>query len=274
MNELMIFSNPEFGEIRTVEIDGEPWLVGKDVVQALGYANPQKALADHVDPEDKRQGDGVTIRDPMGREQHPTVINESGLYSLVLSSKLPGAKKFKRWVTSEVLPSIRKTGTYGLPQDYPSALRALADTAEKLQQTEQDLSGERAKSRELASVAALALIGPDARKACYYDELVAKNLLTSIRETANLLKVPEKEFVRWMLAGKFLYRGRRDKLRPYANRIEEGLFELKETSDDGTGRARVQTLVTPKGREAFLQLMDKGVFGILYRAIKLEDYMT
>lgn len=131
MNEMQIFENPEFGEVRTVEIDGEPWLVGKDVARALGYANPRKALDDHVDLEDKLQGDGVTIRDSMGREQHPTLINESGLYSLVLSSKLPGAKKFRRWVTSEVLPSIRKTGGYNLPKDYPSALRALADAEEQ-----------------------------------------------------------------------------------------------------------------------------------------------
>ena len=131
MNKLMIFNNPEFGEIRTVEVNGEPWLMGKDVARALGYANPRKALDDHVDLEDKLQGDGVTIRDSMGREQHPTLINESGLYSLVLSSKLPGAKKFRRWVTSEVLPSIRKTGGYNLPKDYPSALRALADAEEQ-----------------------------------------------------------------------------------------------------------------------------------------------
>lgn len=112
MNELMIFENPEFGSIRSVEIDGEPWLVGKDVAQALGYSNTKDALSRHVDPEDKRQEDGVVIRDPMGREQNPTVINESGLYSLVLSSKLPGAKQFRRWVTSEVLPTIRKKGGY------------------------------------------------------------------------------------------------------------------------------------------------------------------
>ena len=112
MNELKIFENPEFGAVRTVEVDGEPWLVGKDVAEALGYQNTKKALADHVDPEDKRQGDGVTIRDPLGREQHPTVINESGLYALVLSSKLPTARKFRRWVTSEVLPSVRKHGAY------------------------------------------------------------------------------------------------------------------------------------------------------------------
>lgn len=124
MSELMIFQNPEFGKIRTVEVDGEPWLVGKDVAHVLGYVNPRKAFADHVDDEDKRQDDGVTIRDSMGREQHPTIINESGLYSLVLGSKLPGAKRFRRWVTNEVLPSIRKTGKYATqnPQQ-PEALQ-------------------------------------------------------------------------------------------------------------------------------------------------------
>ena len=114
MNEPMSFNNPEFGKVRAVEIDGEPWLVGKDVAQALGYSNHRKALDDHVDYEDKMQGDGVTIRDSIGREQHPTIINESGLYSLIFSSKLPDAKKFKHWVTSEVLPSIRKTGSYSM----------------------------------------------------------------------------------------------------------------------------------------------------------------
>ena len=127
MNELTIFENPEFGAIRTVELDGEPWLVGKDVAEALGYTNPRKALIDHVDDEDK----GVTKCYTPGGDQDMTIINESGLYSLVLSSKLPTARKFRRWVTSEILPSIRRTGGYNLPKDYPSALRALADTEEK-----------------------------------------------------------------------------------------------------------------------------------------------
>lgn len=108
MNELMIFENPEFGKIRSVEIDGEPWLVGKDVAQALGYTNPQKAIRDHVDEEDK----GVNEMFTPGGKQEIAIINESGLYSLVLSSKLPGAKQFRRWVTSEVLPTIRKKGGY------------------------------------------------------------------------------------------------------------------------------------------------------------------
>ena len=127
MNDLTVFENPEFGSIRTVELEGEPWLVGKDVAAALGYSDTSDALKKHVDPEDK-----LTRRfADSGQNREMYIINESGLYSLVLSSKLPTARKFRRWVTSEVLPSIRKTGGYNLPKDYPSALRALADAEEK-----------------------------------------------------------------------------------------------------------------------------------------------
>lgn len=129
MNELKLFENPEFGSVRIVTINGEPWLVGKDVALALGYKNPQEAIRKHVDDDDKGVSEILT---PGGKQSVP-IINESGLYSLVLSSKLPGAKKFRRWVTSEVLPSIRKTGGYQIPQDYPSALRALADAEEQRQ---------------------------------------------------------------------------------------------------------------------------------------------
>ena len=115
MNELQIFENPAFGKIRTLEIDGEPWMVGKDVAVALGYSqgkSPTNAIANHVDPEDK----GVTEMMTPGGIQQITIINESGLYSLILSSKLPTAKEFKHWVTSEVLPAIRKRGAYGKPR--------------------------------------------------------------------------------------------------------------------------------------------------------------
>lgn len=110
MNDLAIFENPEFGHIRGLKIEGEPWFVGKDIAEALGYKNPQKAIRDHVDAEDK----GVNELFTPGGKQNIAIINESGLYSLMLKSKLPGAKKFKRWVTSEVLPSIRKTGAYSM----------------------------------------------------------------------------------------------------------------------------------------------------------------
>lgn len=113
-NRMQIFQNEEFGELRTVRKNGDPWFIGKDVAKALGYSNPRKAMIDHVDPEDRYCGDGVTIRDSIGREQHPVIINESGLYSLILSSKLESAKRFKHWVTHEVLPAIRKTGSYSI----------------------------------------------------------------------------------------------------------------------------------------------------------------
>ncbi len=131
MNTLQVFENPEFGSIRTVEIDGEPWLVGKDVAVALGYQNPQRALRNHVDAEDK----GVTEMVTPGGKQNLPIINESGLYSLILSSKLPGAKKFKRWVTAEVLPSIRKTGSYSVPsaEDAPASKKDLADLTATVQ---------------------------------------------------------------------------------------------------------------------------------------------
>ena len=110
MNELQIFRNPEFGQVRTLVKNGEPWLVGKDVAEALGYSNTRDALIKHVDSEDKSD---VAIHDG-SQNRNMTAINESGLYSLIMGSKLPNAKKFKHWVTSEVLPSLRKTGTYSM----------------------------------------------------------------------------------------------------------------------------------------------------------------
>lgn len=118
MNDLAIFENPEFGHIRGLKIEGDPWFVGKDIAEALGYKKPANALATHVDNEDKQFvmiPQGTEPRNgALSPESKATIINESGLYSLMLKSKLPGAKKFKRWVTSEVLPSIRKTGAYSM----------------------------------------------------------------------------------------------------------------------------------------------------------------
>ena len=132
-NEVQIFENAEFGKVRTVVVKDEPYFIGKDVAEILGYTNPRKAIGDHVDEEDK----GVTKCDTLGGEQEVTVINESGLYSLILSSKLPAAKKFKRWVTSEVLPTIRKHGVYAIdemlanPEAMICALMAYREEREK-----------------------------------------------------------------------------------------------------------------------------------------------
>ena len=133
-NNIQIFTNEVFGEVRTCQVNNQIMFVGKDVATALGYSNTRKALLDHVDKEDRL--DGVTIRDSIGRNQLAVFINESGLYSLILSSKLPQAKAFKRWVTSEVLPSIRKTGRYELPQQLPALAALNAEAEETLTATQ------------------------------------------------------------------------------------------------------------------------------------------
>lgn len=147
MNELKVFQNEEFGEVRSLVINNEPWFVGKDVAKALGYENPSKAIRDHVEEEDKKVGvQNVTpyISDNLGRKQYPTFINESGVYSLIFGSKLPTAKKFKHWVTSEVLPTLRKTGKYEIPKDPMSALKlmfeAQTQTNEKVEKQEQRIA--------------------------------------------------------------------------------------------------------------------------------------
>ena len=146
MEELQIFNNEEFGNVRSLVIDNEPWLVGKDVAEALGYKNVRDSLARHIDSDDKR--DGVVIHDSMGREQKPIIINESGLYSLILSSKLPNAKKFKRWVTSEVLPTLRKTGSYTKVPTDPRELLMLTIKAHEQTAQRVDVLEEKVSSLE------------------------------------------------------------------------------------------------------------------------------
>lgn len=141
MNELTVFNNEEFGEIRTLMIDDEPWLVAKDVAKALGYANPQKAVRDHVSEEDK----GVNEMFTPGGKQNVTFINESGMYSLIFSSKLENAQRFKQWVTSEVLPTIRKHGAYMTPQ----TIDALLSDPDTIIQLATALKEERAKAEQL-----------------------------------------------------------------------------------------------------------------------------
>ncbi|MFR4990965.1 MAG: BRO family protein [Turicibacter sp.] len=146
MEELQIFNNEEFGNVRILVIDNEPWFVGKDVAEALGYKNVRDSLARHIDSDDKR--DGVVIHDSMGREQKPIIINESGLYSLILSSKLESAKKFKHWVTSEVLPTLRKTGSYAKVPTDPRELLMLTIKAHEQTAQRVDVLEEKVSSLE------------------------------------------------------------------------------------------------------------------------------
>ena len=158
--ELQVYRNAEFGSVRTTTIGGQPYFVGKDVAGILGYANTRKALIDHIDEEDK---DDVTIRDAIGRNQTMTAINESGLYSLLLSSKMPNAKKFKRWVTNEVLPAIRKHGLYATDDLIANPDLAIAAFTA--------LKEEREKNKELMAAVAIGQqqIAEMKPKATYYD---------------------------------------------------------------------------------------------------------
>ncbi len=245
MNELKIFENPAFGQVRTVEREGEPWFVGKDVAQALGYKDTINALKSHVDPEDKQGGWQITTP---GGTQEMTIINESGLYSLVLSSKLPTAKVFKRWITSEVIPSIRKTGGYIAAQTTLSPEELMAQALMVAQKTlaERD-------ARISALTVENQIMAP---KAEYFDDLVDRNLLTSFRETAKQLEIKEKTFIAFLLEKKFIYRDKKGKLMPYAEK-NNGLFEVKECFNEKTQWSGAQTMITPKGRETFRLLYIK-----------------
>ena len=251
MNELKIFEHPDFGALRAVTIDDEPYFVGKDVAEVLGYSNPQKAIRDHVDDDDKGVNEMVTP----GGIQSTVFINESGLYSLILGSKLPGAKKFKRWVTSEVLPSIRKHGAYMTDETIEQVLSD-PDTIIRLAT---QLKEERSKNKVLAQRNTELLVDKQIMqpKADYFDELVERNLLTNFRETAKLFDIKEKVFIRFLLDKKYIYRDQKGHLMPYMEKGRD-LFEVKESTNNKTGWTGTQTLVTPKGRETF-RLLCKGL---------------
>lgn len=254
MNQLKIFENPDFGQVRAITRKGEPWFVGRDVAKALGYGDDGKsatnAVSRHVDSEDK----GVTEIVTPGGKQNITIINESGLYSLILSSKLPTAKKFKRWVTSEVLPSIRQTGGYIAGQEDMSdddlLASALVVAKRKIEQRDKRIRQLQVDNSELA--VSNQTMRP---KAEYFDQLVDRNLLTNFRDTAKQLGINPRTFTKWLVDHKYLFRDKHGALKPYENK-NNGLFELKEFYNQKTDFTSVQTLVTPKGRETFRLLCE------------------
>lgn len=237
MNELMIFNNPEFGEVRTLEEDGKVLFCGSDVAKALGYQNPSRDIQRHCKAIQER-----CTTDSVGRQQDMLFIPESDLYRLVFSSKLPTAEKFTEWVTAEVLPSIRKHGGYVNGQERLSPEELMAKALMVAQKT--------LAERE-ARLSALAVENQImAPKADYFDQLVERNTLTNFRETAKQLDIPPKKFVAFLLDKKYVYRDKKGKLLPYEQK-NNGLFEVKECFNEKTQWSGTQTLVTPKGRETF-----------------------
>ena len=241
MNDIIIYRNEQFGEIRTMERDGEIWFVGKDVAEVLGYSRATKAVTEKVDAEDR---DEVPIRDSIGRNQKTYIINESGLYSLILSSKLPQAKEFKRWVTSEILPSVRKHGGYIAGQEEMSGEELMARAI---------LFAER-KIKEQAEQ--IALMEP---KVSYFDRVAESKGSLCFRDTAKAFGVKEKEFIQFLLDHKLVYRNSHRRLVPYAEGRKNKWFEVSEfTYTKGTETTTsVQTKITPTGRQKIHAMMAK-----------------
>ena len=260
MNELKIFENPDFGKVRTMEINGEPYFVGKDVAEILGYSKPLDALARHIDEYDSvKHG----LIDSMGRTQATIFINESGLYSLILSSKLPKAKEFKRWVTSEVLPSIRKHGLYATEELISNPDIAIAAF--------QALKEERERNRKLTDTVAvqnqqIAELQP---KASYYDVVLNCKDLLSITEIAKDYGKSAKWLNNYLHENKVQYKQGNIWLL-YQNHAEKGYTNTKTQTfngNDGNVHTKVHTYWTQKGRLFIYDLLkSKGIVSIIERS--------
>ena len=243
MNDMQIFTYNS-NEVRTVELNGEPWFVLKDVCEVLGIAD-HKVTARRLDADEVCQ---TPLTDSMGRQQETSIINESGLYNVILRSDKPEAKPFRKWVTSEVLPSIRKHGAYMTPE----TLQAAILNPDTMIQLCQQLKAEQDKNAALTAQNSQLTVDKQIMqpKADYFDDLVDRNLLTNFRETAKELGIKPKAFVDWLLSKKYIYRDQKGKLMPYEGK-NNGLFEVKECFNEKTQWGGVQTLITPKGRETF-----------------------
>ena len=245
MKEMQIFNNADFGKIRATEIDGEPWFVGKDIAEVLGYSNPRKAMGDHVDDEDK----GVTKCDTLGGQQNLVIINESGLYSLILGSKLPTAKKFKRWVTSEVLPAIRRHGAYMTDEKAFDVTHNSSGLADLLQQAadqlkQKDIQIERMKPKALFADAV----------ATADTSILVGQLAKILRQ--NGVQIGQNRLFNWLRENGYLGKTGNNRNLPTQRAMDLGLFEIKESTfqnPDGSVRITRTPKVTGKGQIYFIE---------------------
>lgn len=237
MNKVKIFNSEEFGDVRTVTINGDPWFVGKDVAAALGFTNPRDAISTHVFDEDK----GVESIDTLGGKQKMTVINESGLYALVFGSRLKSAQRFKHWVTSEVLPAIRKTGSYQAPQGKELLALAVLEAQKTIE--EQSKAIERMKPKEI-----------------FTDAVSASNSSILIGDLAKLLRqngvdTGQKRLFEQLRNEGYLMKTGSSRNMPKQKYVANGFFQIKETvisNPDGSVRMTKTTKVTGKGQQYFL----------------------
>lgn len=254
MNELQIFNNEEFGEIRTITKDNETYFVGKDIAKALGFTNPRDAIATHVFDEDK----GVDTIDTLGGKQSMTVINESGVYALVFGSRLESAKRFKHWVTSEVLPSIRKNGGYIAGQETLSdeelLSKALMVAQRKIDEKNNIIAMQDSRIQGMIP------------KEIFADAVSASHTSILIGDLAKLIcqngvQIGQKRLFEWLRENNFLIKSGTSRNMPKQRYVEQGLFEVKESNiqnPDGSVRITKTTKVTGKGQVYFVNKFLKG----------------
>lgn len=272
-NELQLFDF-ENNQIRVLKINNEPWFVGKDLANVLGYSNTRKALIDHVDDEDKK--DGVTIRDSMGRSQLAVVINESGMYSLILSSKLPSAKKFKRWVTSEVLPAIREDGAYitdnkamqlmSDPQELGNFLLTIGNRVKALEAEKKELKDTNAK--QAAKIARDADDVVFAKAIRYSHHAIPVGELAEIL-TQNGFVIGRNQLFQLLREEKYLSSFNHSWNVPMTQMVKRGLFRITHNlTRDGRGYS--QTWVTPKGQKHIINKALRGKFDDIYQKVMVS----
>ena len=245
MNELMVFNNKEFGKIRTIEIDEKIYFVGKDIANILGYSNTKKAITDHVDDDDK----GVTKCDTLGGKQSLIIINESGLYSLILSSKMPKAKQFKHWITAEVLPSIRKHGMY--------ATKDLLDNPDLAIEAFKRLKEEKDNNKLLAEK-----LESQKDKVLFAESVETANDSVLIGDLAKLLKqngtdIGQNRLFEWLRENGYLIKNGDSRNIPTQKAMDKKLFEIKERtiiSPNGHTKIIRTTKVTGKGQIYFINI--------------------
>lgn len=252
MNELKVFENPEFGSVRTVSLDDVPYFSGKDIAEILGYSNPQKAIRDHVDEDDKTLNESFTVNGTKG-----VLINESGLYSLILSSKLESSKKFKKWVTSEVIPSIRKNGGYIAGQetmtDDDLMAQALVVAQKKIESRNKVIEYQ---NRKITSMEP---------KAVFADAVATSHTSILVGELAKLIcqngyETGQNRLFAWMKDNGYLIKRKgTDHGMPTQKSIEMGLFEIKETAISRSDGVRINKTVkvTGKGQIYFVNKFAK-----------------
>ena len=252
MNDLKIFINEQFGTIRTVEIDGEPWFVGKDVAVALGYSNTKDAISTHVDNEDKRiiqRSENATLEIP---NRGMTIINESGVYSLVIGSKLPDAKKFKHWITHDVIPSIRKHGAYMTPDTLDKMIASPEFGIRLLT----ELKTEREKNKVLSEK-----VEADKPKVLFAEAVETAKTSILVGELAKILqqngvKIGQNRLFSWMRDNGYLIKRKgTDYNMPTQYSMERGWFEIKESTSinpDGSVRVNKTPKISGAGQQFFI----------------------